>query len=133
MIVEVNLSGLPKFFVHNIVTQKYFCVIKMTKLSQNNKKSLPKPESKKRKNYQNKRGDPEPKWPLTTGFTIVSIIFFPIFIVVTYIYLARWTCYNLNLPNAICYIMAFVLTPFFIPIFLLSFIFKIFTEGAERM
>jgi len=78
----------------------------------------------------------EIKFPLSNRGIILSLIFFPIGIFVllvsTIIYLARWMCYNLGLPNVFCYIIAFVLAPVFFPLLLLSFIFKGITAGFKE-
>lgn len=69
-----------------------------------------------------------PVFPLGRNAIIACLVLFPIGIFVlmiaTYIYLARWACYNLNMPNVFCYIMAFLFTPFFFPFLLISFIVK---------
>lgn len=79
----------------------------------------------------NKRGDHEPVFLLGPMGIIVSLIFFPIGIFVllfsTIIYLADWMCYNFNWPRPLCWIFAFILGPFFLPLVLLSFLYEMLT------
>jgi hypothetical protein len=76
-----------------------------------------------------------PTFPLGNGAIIACLILFPIGIpilfIATLIYLARWTCYNLSMPNVFCYILALLFTPIFFPLLLLSFIFKAVTGQKE--
>ena len=70
---------------------------------------------------------PVPKFPLGRNAIIASLILFPIGIFVLYfatiIYLARWMCYNFQLEsNILCYIIAFILSPIFLPLLIISFI-----------
>ena len=75
----------------------------------------------------NKRGDKEPVWFWGPFGTIMSIIFLPVFIIAFTIYLAQWMCYNINLPRPVCYILALISGPLFMPFFLLSFLIKAMT------
>ena len=72
----------------------------------------------------------EPVFGMSTSSVMLSIVFFPIGIIFllffTYKYLAEWMCYNFNLPKALCYISALLLAPIFVPLVILSFIFKFF-------
>ena len=78
----------------------------------------------------------EIKFPLSVRGIILSLIFFPIGILVlffaTIVYLARWMCYNLGMPNIFCYLIALILAPIFFPLLLLSFIFKALTGGFKE-
>ena len=77
---------------------------------------------------RNKRGDPEPVFPLGPTGIVTSVIFFPIGIFVlmisTIIYLADWMCYNFNYPRPVCWVFAFILSPIFLPLVLLSFLYE---------
>ena len=78
----------------------------------------------------------EIKFPLSVSAIILSLIFFPIGILIlffaTIVYLARWMCYNLGMPNIFCYLIALILAPIFFPLLLLSFIFKALTGGFKE-
>lgn len=78
----------------------------------------------------------EIKFPLSVSGIILSLIFFPIGILIlffaTIVYLARWMCYNLEMPNIFCYLIALILSPIFFPLLLLSFIFKALTGGFKE-
>ena len=77
-----------------------------------------------------------PVFPLSNNFIILSIIFFPIGIFVLlisiYIYLARLMCYNFQWPNIICYILAFILTPIFMPMLVISAFYNAFFNDEEE-
>lgn len=83
-----------------------------------------------------KMNDEQPKFPeVPLLIIILLVIFFPIgifvFWILVIIYLARWMCYNLQLPRIFCYIIAFLFGPIFIPFLLLSFIIKAISGGNE--
>lgn len=69
-----------------------------------------------------------PKFMLSTTGVILSVIFFPIGIFVlffaTLIYLADWITYNFDWPSPIAYIIAFLFTPFLIPLLIVSALFR---------
>ena len=81
-------------------------------------------KGEKSKLTKNKRGDSEPVWFFGT---IMSVIFLPVYIIAFTIYLAQWMCYNINLPRPVCYILALISGPLFMPFFLLSFLIKAMT------
>ena len=72
--------------------------------------------------------DPEPTFLLGPMGVILSIIFLPIgifvLIIATIVYLADWMCYNFNLPRPLCWLMALILGPLFLPFVLLSFLYE---------
>lgn len=82
-------------------------------------------------NRVNKRGDSEPVFLLGPMGIILSFIFLPIgifvLIIATIIYLADWMCYNFNYPRPVCWLLALLLGPFFLPLVLLSFLYEMFT------
>ena len=84
-------------------------------------------KNKKNTSVRNARGDKEPKWFFGVGGTILSIIFFPVFFIAFIIYMAQWMCYNFNLPMPICYVLALIGGPIFLPLFLISFVVKAVT------
>jgi hypothetical protein len=93
--------------------------------SKEKKKPIKKKKvQEKNKTITNKRGDKEPVWFFGTFGTILSIIFLPVFIIAFVIYLAQWMCYNLDLPMPVCYILALVSGPLFLPFFLISVLVK---------
>ena len=84
-------------------------------------------QDKKKSSVRNKRGDKEPKWFFGVGGTILSILFFPVFLIAVIIYMAQWMCYNFNLPMPVCYVLALIGGPIFVPFFLISFLVKAVT------
>jgi len=70
----------------------------------------------------------QPEFLLNATGVILSLIFFPIgffvLLIASFIYLADWMCYNTGYPKPICYIIAFIFTPIFIPLVILSFIYE---------
>ena len=80
--------------------------------------------------------DEQPNFPeIPLPIIILLVIFFPIgifvFLILLIIYLARWMCYNLQMPRIFCYIIAFLFAPIFLPFLLLSFIVKAITGLNE--
>lgn len=84
-------------------------------------------KNKKNSSIRNRRGDKEPQWFFGIGGTILSILFFPIFIIAFLIYTAQWMCYNFGLPMPLCYILALIGGPIYLPFFLISFLVKAVT------
>lgn len=75
--------------------------------------------------------DPQPTFLLGPTGIILSIIFFPIgifiLLVATIVYLADWMCYNFNYPRPLCWILALIMGPFFLPLVLISFFYEVTT------
>lgn len=81
------------------------------------------------------KGEP-PVFILGPTGLFLSLIFFPIGLIVllfaTIIYLADWMCYNFGYPRIVCYIIAFIFSPIFLPLVILSFIYEALT-GNETV
>ena len=92
------------------------------------KKKEKKNFTKKGGKVYNKRGDVEPEWGLGVVGTLLSIITVIPFFVYVFIYISRWACFNLHLPNAICYIIALVFTPALFPLFAVGAILRSLQE-----
>lgn len=72
-----------------------------------------------------------PTFPLSSTGVILSIVFFPIglfvLLIASIIYLADWMCYNFGYPRPLCYIIAFIFSPIFLPLVVVSFIYEALT------
>jgi len=64
--------------------------------------------------------------PLTAGITWLVLIFYCM------LYLANYMCHNFGISKIFCYIIAIFLTPIFIPLALISFLFSSSKEDKVK-